>query len=140
MTHEGERISIVNIHQATARQPDLQRRVNTHIQAEMKKSEGRRRIMGGDLNGATSRTGDSISRKSHFEKINNQLQDFFQRTGGSLIQSHLSVYGTAHLEIRSHRDYIRMLNVEDIVCVRDWYRLVSHCRSSDDSGVLVLFA
>jgi len=41
MTHEGERISIINIHQATARHPDLQRRVNTHIQAEMNKSEGR---------------------------------------------------------------------------------------------------
>jgi len=35
MTHEGERISITNIHQATARRPDLQRLVNTHIQAEM---------------------------------------------------------------------------------------------------------
>ena len=41
MTHEGERISIINIHQATSRQLDLQRRVNTHIQAEMNKSEGR---------------------------------------------------------------------------------------------------
>jgi len=69
MTHEGERISIINIHQATARRPDLQRRVNhTHIQAEMNTSEGRRRIMGGDLNAATSRTGYSISTKSHFEK------------------------------------------------------------------------
>jgi len=34
MTHEGERISTINIHQATARRPDLQRRVNTHIQAK----------------------------------------------------------------------------------------------------------
>ena len=31
MTHERERISIIYIHQATARRPDLQRRVNTHI-------------------------------------------------------------------------------------------------------------
>jgi L-rhamnose isomerase len=35
MTHEGEHVSIINIHQATARRPDLQKRVNTHIQAEM---------------------------------------------------------------------------------------------------------
>ena len=82
MTHEGERISIINIHQATARRLDLQRRVNTHIQAEMNKSEGRRRILGGDLNAATSRTGYSISKKYHFEKIDNQLQEFFHRTGG----------------------------------------------------------
>jgi len=41
MTHEGERISVINIHQATAGRSDLQRRVNTHIQAEMQKSVGR---------------------------------------------------------------------------------------------------
>jgi len=87
MTHEGERISISNIHGATARRPDLQRCVNTHIQAEMNKSEGRQRIVGGDLNAATSRTGYSISTKSHFEKVDNQIQESIQRTGGSLIQS-----------------------------------------------------
>jgi len=65
MTHEGERISIIDIHQATARRPDLQRRVNTHIQAEMNKSKGRRRIMGGDLNASKSSTEYSISTKSH---------------------------------------------------------------------------
>jgi len=83
MTHEGERISIINIHQATARRPDLQRRLNAHIQAEMNKSEGRRRNMGGDLNVATSRTGYSISTNSHFEKVDNQLQEFIQRVGRS---------------------------------------------------------
>jgi len=81
MTHERERISIINIHQATARRLDLQRRVNTHIQAEMNKSEGRRRIMGGDLNAATLRTGYSISTKSHFEKVDHPFQEFIQRTG-----------------------------------------------------------
>ena len=78
---------IINIHQATARRLDLQRRVNAHIQAEMNKSEGRRRIMGGDLNAAMSRSGYSISTKSHFEKVDNQFQEFIKRTGGSLIQS-----------------------------------------------------
>jgi len=43
--------------------------------------------MGGDLNAATSRTGYSISTKPHFEKVDNQFQEFIQRTGGSLIQS-----------------------------------------------------
>ena len=36
---------------------------------------------------ATSRTGYSISTKSHFEKVDNQFQEFIQRTRGSLIQS-----------------------------------------------------
>jgi len=57
MTHEGERISIININLATTKPPDLQRCVNTHIQAEINKSEGRRRILGEDLNAATSHTG-----------------------------------------------------------------------------------
>jgi len=63
MTHEGERISIINIHQATARRPDLQRRMNTHIQAEMNESKGQRRIMGGDLN-AQRRVQDIPFRRS----------------------------------------------------------------------------
>ena len=86
MTHEGERVSIINIHQATARRLDLQKRSNTHTQAEMNKSEGRRKIMGGDLNATTLRTGYSISTKSYFEKVDNQFQGFIQRTGGSSIQ------------------------------------------------------
>jgi len=53
----------------------------------MNKSEGRRRILGGDLNAATSRTGYSISTKSHFVKVDYQFQEFIQRTGGSPIQS-----------------------------------------------------
>ena len=43
--------------------------------------------MGKDQNAATSRTGYSISTKSHFKKVDNQFQKFIQRTGGSLIQS-----------------------------------------------------
>jgi len=43
--------------------------------------------MGGDLNTAMSRTGYSILTKPHFGKVDNQFQEFIQRTGGSLIQS-----------------------------------------------------
>jgi len=64
MTHEGQRIGIINNHQATARRPDLPRRVHTHIQTGMNKSERRRKNMGGDLNAATSRTGYSSQQVS----------------------------------------------------------------------------
>ena len=57
MTHEGEHVRIFDIHQATAGRPDFEGRVNTHILAEMQKSEGRRRIVEEDFNAATSRTG-----------------------------------------------------------------------------------
>jgi len=103
-THEGERTSIIDIHQATARRPDLQRRVHTHIQAEIKKSGVRRRIMAGDLNVATSRTGYSISTKSPFEKVDNQFQEFIQRTGGSLVQS----------ESRTRKDLMGGASLDDI--------------------------
>jgi len=104
MTHEGEHISIIDIHQATARRPDLQRCVNTHIQAEMNKSEGRRRIMGGDLNAALWRTGYSISTKSYFEKVDNQFQEFIQKTGGSLIQS----------EAHTRKDLMSSASLDDV--------------------------
>jgi len=104
MTHERERISIIYIHQATARRPDHERRVNTHIQAEMKKSIGRRRIMGGDLNAATSRTGYFISTKSDFQKVDNQVQEFIQRQGGSLIQS----------EVHTLKDLMDGASLDDI--------------------------
>ena len=80
-THEEERVSVINIHLAvaTARRPDLERRGNTHIKAEMNQSEGRRRIMGEGLYAATSRTGHSLSPKSHFEKVDNQFQEYIQK-------------------------------------------------------------
>jgi len=68
MTHEGEPVNFINIHQATAGRLDLQRRVNTQFYAEMQKSAGRRRIMGMDLNVAMSRTGYPISTNLMLEK------------------------------------------------------------------------
>jgi len=60
--------------------------------------------MRGDLNAATSRLGYSISTKSHFEKVDNQLQEFIQRTGGSLIQS----------EAHTHKDLMGSASLDDI--------------------------
>ena len=104
MMHEKKHIGINNFHQATARRPDFQRRVNTHIQAEVHESEGQRRIMGGDLNAATSRTGYSISTKSHFEKLDNQFQECIQRTGRSLILS----------EAHTRKDLMGGVSLDDI--------------------------
>jgi len=123
MTHEGERISIINIHQATAKRPDLQRRVNTHIQAEMNKSEGRRRTMGGDLIAAASHTGYSISTKSHFEKVDNQFQEFIQRTGGSLIQS----------EAHTRKDLMGGASLDDIKSAT-FDHIIKWNFSNDDSA------
>jgi len=60
--------------------------------------------MGGELNAATSRTGYSISKKSHFEKVFNQFQEFIQRRGGSLIQS----------EARTRKDLMGGASLDDI--------------------------
>jgi len=62
MTHEGERIIIINIHQATARRLDLQRRVNTHIQAEMNQK-------GCEEYGRGAECGNVAYRIFHLEKV-----------------------------------------------------------------------
>jgi len=60
--------------------------------------------MGGNLNAATSRTGYSSSTKSHFERVDNQFQEFIQRTGGSLIQS----------KARTRKDLMDGASLDDI--------------------------
>jgi len=55
-------------------------------------------------NSATSRTGYSISTKSHSEKVDNQFQDFIQRTEGSLIQS----------EAHTRKDLMSGASLDDI--------------------------
>jgi len=64
--------------------------------------------MGGKLNhdAATSRhgTGYSVSTKSHFQKVDNQFQDFVQRTGGLLIQS----------EAHTRKDLMGGVSLDDI--------------------------
>ena len=60
--------------------------------------------MRGDLDAATSRIGYSISTKSHFEKVDNQFQEFIQRTGGSLIQS----------EAQTRKDLMGGASLDDI--------------------------
>jgi len=70
----------------------------------MNKSEGRRRIVGGDLNAETSRTGYSISTKSDFDKVDNQFQKFTQRPGGSLIQS----------DVHTRKDLMGGASLDDI--------------------------
>jgi len=68
MTHEGERISTINIHQATGGRPDLQRRVNTHSMQKCKSRKGGGESWGKDLNAAMSRTGYPISTNLMLEK------------------------------------------------------------------------
>jgi len=67
--------------------------------------------MEGDLNAATSRTGYSISTKSHFEKVDNQFQAFIRRKGGSLIQS----------EANTRKDLIGGASLDDVKSATlDW--------------------
>ena len=69
--------------------------------------------MGGDLNAATSRTGYSISTKSHFKKVDNQFQEFIQRTGGSLIQS--EAHTRKHLMGGASLDDIKRATLDHII-------------------------
>jgi len=56
-THDNVSISIVNVHQATAKQHDLHRQVTYRLRAMTDAALTQRRIMGGDFNAALSRYG-----------------------------------------------------------------------------------
>jgi len=62
--HEKEHIGVNNFHQATARWPDFQRRVNTHIQAEVHESEGQQKNHGRGLE-----CGNVAYRIFHLDKV-----------------------------------------------------------------------
>jgi len=79
--------------------------------------------MGGDLNAATSRTDYSISTKSYFEKVDNQFQDFIQRTGGSLIQS----------EAHTRKDLMGGASLDDIT-VATLDHIITWIFSNDDTA------
>jgi len=80
--------------------------------------------MGGDLNAATSRTGYSISRKSHFEKVDNQFQEFIQRTGGLLIQS----------EAHTRKDLMSGASLDDIKSATLDHIIITWNFSNDDTA------
>jgi len=79
--------------------------------------------MGGDLNAATSRTGYSISTKSHFEKVDTQFQEFIQRTGGSLIKS----------ETHTRKDLMGGASLDDIKS-ETLDHIITWNFSNDDTG------
>ena len=56
-THDNVSITIVNVHQATAKRHDLQRQVTYLLRAKTDAALTQRRIMGGDFNTALSRYG-----------------------------------------------------------------------------------
>jgi len=56
-THVNVSISIVNVHQTTAKRHDLQRQVILLLRAMIDAALTQRRIMGGDFNAALSRYG-----------------------------------------------------------------------------------
>jgi len=123
MTHEGECISIINIHQATAH--GTAGPSKTREYSHSGRNEKVRRAAenhGRGLEAATSRTGYSISTKSHFEKVDNQFQ-FIQRTEGSLIQS----------EGYTSKDLMGSASLDDIKSAT-LYHIITWNFSNDDTA------
>jgi len=83
-THDNVSISIVNVHQATAKQNDLQRQVTYLLRAMMDAALTQRRIMGGDFNAALSRYGYAQSTCALYDKVDKFFQDFVHSTHGTL--------------------------------------------------------
>jgi len=75
-THDNVSISIVNVHQNTAKQHDLQRQVTYLLRAMIDAALTQRRIMGGDFNTALSRYGYALSISALSDKVDKFSQDF----------------------------------------------------------------
>ena len=90
-------VSIVNVHQATAKRHDLQRQVTLLLRAMIDAALTQRRIMGGDFNAALSRYGYAQSASALYDKVDKFFQDFVHSTHGTLIES----------EVHTRRDLVR---------------------------------
>jgi len=96
-THDNLSISIVNVHQATAKRHDLQRQVTLLLRAMIDAALTRRQIMGGDFNAALSCYGYAQSASALYDKVDKFFQDFVHSTHGTLNES----------EARTRRDLLR---------------------------------
>jgi len=85
--HDNVSISIVNVHQATAKRHDLQRQVTLLLRAMIDAALTQQRMMGGDFNAALSRCGYAQSTNALYEKVDKFFQDFVHSTHGTLIES-----------------------------------------------------
>ena len=90
-------ISTVNVHQATAKQHDLQRQVTLLLRAMIDAALTQRRMMGGDFNTALSRYGYAQSTSALCDKVDTFFQDFVHSMHGTLIES----------EAHTRRDLLR---------------------------------
>jgi len=87
-THTGNvSISIVNKHQATTNQHDLQWQVTHFLRVIIDAAQTKRRIMRGDFNAALSRYGYAKSTSALYDKVDKFFQDFVHSTHGTLIES-----------------------------------------------------
>jgi len=96
-TCDNVSISIVNVHQATAKQHDLRRQVTLLLRAMIDAALMQRRIMGGDFNAALSRYGYAKSTSALYDKVDKFFQDFVHSTHGTMIES----------EAHTRRDLLR---------------------------------
>jgi len=96
-THDNVSISIVNVHQATAKRHDLQRQVTLLLRVMIDAALTQRQIVGADFNAALSRYGYAHSTSALHDKVNKFFQDLVHSTHGTLIES----------EVHTRRDVLR---------------------------------
>jgi len=68
-THDKVSISIVNVHQATAKRHDLQRQVTLLFRAMIDAALTQQQIIGGDFNAALSRYGYAQSTRALYDNV-----------------------------------------------------------------------
>jgi len=86
-THDNVSNILVNVHQTTAKQHDLQRQITHLLRVMIDAALTQRRIMGGDFNAALSCYGYAQSTSALNDKVDTFSQDFVHSTHGTLIES-----------------------------------------------------
>jgi len=85
--HDNLSISIVNVHQATAKRHDLKQQVTYLPRAMIDAALTQRRIMSSEFNTALSRYGYAQSKRALRDKMDKFFQDFVHLTHRTLIES-----------------------------------------------------
>jgi len=86
-THDNVSITIVNVHQVTAKRHQLHCQVTLLVRTMIDAALTQRRIMGGDFNMALSRYGYAQSTSALYDKMDKFFQDFVHSMHGTLIES-----------------------------------------------------
>ena len=108
LTHAGKSVFVVNVHQSTSAQPELQQRVLQTLTSKLGR-QPHATIMAGDLNAdpACSRIGYAQSNAEHMQHVDEALRRFVQETRGTLVSPNTGSWQEVHTGKMAKLDHLK---------------------------------